>query len=201
MIGCFKRIEKIIREKRSYSLRQNSWDTFVSSRPQCWCTRSGDRIAINNIGREKGSTRGKFLKFFFLLPYFYKSLKQGLLQNPFVTFEYNIICLPQSVCHMCTWTRWAHLLSSYELLASHLSFKYNVSELGTYFECEGVKWTYFNFTWWPWKRSRRGSKKPKFGLKYGLHHTWEHTWPIRNGSHVHVVHVQRFQDSNQRRDW
>ena len=35
-------------------------------------------------------------------------------------------------------------------------------------------------------------------LKYGLHHTWEHTWPIRNGSHVHV---QRFQDSNERRDW
>ena len=150
----------------------------------------------------KGKHEGKISKvFFLLLPYFYKSLKQGLLQNPFVTFEYNNICLPQSVCHMCTWTRWAHLLSSYELLASHLSFKYNVSELGTYFECEGVKWTYFNFTWWPWKRSRRGSNKPKFGLKYGLHHTWEHTWPIRNGSHVNVVHVQRFQDSNERGDW
>ena len=33
--------------------------------------------------------------------------------------------------------------------------KYNVlSVLGTNFECEGVKCTYFNFTqWWPWKRS------------------------------------------------
>ena len=28
--------------------------------------------------------------------------------------------------------------------------------------------------------------------------TLENTWPIRNGSHVHV---QRFQDSNEQRDW
>ena len=30
--------------------------------------------------------------------------------------------------------------------------KYNISVLGTYFECEGVKCTYFDFTWSPWKR-------------------------------------------------
>ena len=45
------------------------------------------------------------------------------------------------------------------------------------------------------------SKKPKLAPKYGLHHTWEHTWQIRNGSHGHDGHVQRFQDSNERRDW
>ena len=32
-------------------------------------------------------------------------------------------------------------------------------------------------------------------------YTWdrEHTWPVRNESHVHGVHVQRFQDSNDER--
>ena len=49
--------------------------------------------------------------------------------------------------------------------------------------------------------SVRSSKKPKFVAKYGLHHNWEHTWPIRIGSHVHDVHVPRFQDSDERRDW
>ena len=33
------------------------------------------------------------------------------------------------------------------------AFKYNVSVLVTCLECEGVKCTYFNFTWWQWKRS------------------------------------------------
>ena len=47
----------------------------------------------------------------------------------------------------------------------------------------------------------RSQKKPKFAAKYGLHHTWEHTCPIRNDSHVHDVHVPRFQDSNERREW
>ena len=40
------------------------------------------------------------------------------------------------------------------LLASHCSAcKYDLSVHGTYFECEGVKCTYFNFAWWPCKRS------------------------------------------------
>ena len=72
--------------------------------------------------------------------------------------------------------------------------KYNPSVLGTFFECEGVKCTYFNFTSWPWKRL--SSKKRKFVAKCGLHHTW----PIRKGSHVQDVHAQRFQDSNERTD-
>ena len=33
------------------------------------------------------------------------------------------------------------------------AFKYNVSVLVTCLECEGVKFTYLNFTWWQWKRS------------------------------------------------
>ena len=73
--------------------------------------------------------------------------------------------------------------------------KYNVSVLGSYFECDGVKCTYFNFTWWLCKRSYSTKLKPNFAAKYGLHNTLEHTWLIRNGSHVHDVHVQRFQDS------
>ena len=39
--------------KHIYSLRQNCWDIFVSSRP---LNVGVHRIAINNIGREKGST-------------------------------------------------------------------------------------------------------------------------------------------------
>ena len=38
-------------------------------------------------------------------------------------------------------------VTRFTLLASHQSFKYNVSVLGTYFEFEGVKCTHFNFTW------------------------------------------------------
>ena len=49
--------------KRSYSLSQNCWVTFVfcvSLSPQCWCTRFGDWTAIlNNFERDKGSTRRK----------------------------------------------------------------------------------------------------------------------------------------------
>ena len=29
----------------------------VSLSPQCWCTRFGDQTAINNFGRDEGSTR------------------------------------------------------------------------------------------------------------------------------------------------
>ena len=33
------------------------------------------------------------------------------------------------------------------------AFKNNVSELGTYLEFEGLKCTYFSFTWCSWKHS------------------------------------------------
>ena len=63
--------------------------------------------------------------------------------------------------------------------------RYNLSVLGTYFECEGVKCTYFNFTRCP--RKVRSSEKSKFAAKYGLHHTWENTWPIINGRYLKAI--------------
>ena len=45
----------------------------------------------------------------------------------------------------------------------------------------------------------RSSKKPTFSTSLG-YTTLENTRPIRNGSHVHDGHLQRFQDSNERRD-
>ena len=80
------------------------------------------------------------------------------------------------------------------------AFKNILNVLGTYFECEGVECTYFSCTCGD-HGNVCSSKKPKFTAKYGLHHTWWlHTWPIRNGSHVYDVHVQRFQYSNEQTD-
>ena len=68
--------------------------------------------------------------------------------------------------------------------------------LGTYFECEGVKCTclsfYYLLTMETIVVQTSRSSPPN---------TWEHTWPIRNGSHAHYLHVQRFEDFNEGRDW
>ena len=40
----------------------------VSLSPQCWCTRFGDRTAINNFERDKGSTRRKQTAFGLSVP-------------------------------------------------------------------------------------------------------------------------------------
>jgi len=76
--------------------------------------------------------------------------------------------------------------------------KYNVRVLGSYFECDGVKYYLPTSTFLGDYGNDRSSKKlkPNFAAKYGLHHTREHTWPIGNERLVHDVHKQRFQDSN-----
>ena len=59
---------------------------------------------------------------------------------------------------------------------------------------------------WVWRGNHGNfcsSKKPKFPTKDRLHHTWEHTWPKTDMDAICtmcMLHVQRFQDSNERRD-
>ena len=73
--------------------------------------------------------------------------------------------------------------------------KYNLSALGTYFECEG------DFTWT--SLGDHGnvvrSKKPKCAVKYDLRHTGEHIWPIENRSQP-KSDVQRHYNSDKRTD-
>ena len=76
-----------------------------------------------------------------------------------------------------------------------------VSVLGTYFECQGVKRIYLNFTLWPCRETfvvqRSRSSPPSMG-----HTTVENTLAqYKMWKPSHDVHVQRFKDSKERRDW
>ena len=59
---------------------------------------------------------------------------------------------------------------------------------------------------WVWRGNHGNfcsSKKPKFPTKDRLHHTWEHTWPKTDMDAICtmcMLHWQRFQDSDERRD-
>ena len=76
-----------------------------------------------------------------------------------------------------------------------------VSVLGTYFACQGVKCIYLNFTLWPCMETfvvqRSRSSPPSMG-----HTTVENTLAqYKMWKPSHDVHVQRFKDSKERRDW
>ena len=88
---------------------------------------------------------------------------------------------------------------NFQLLAWHYIFKYNLSVLGTCFECEGVKCTSFIFTWWPWKRSQFKEAEVRRQV-WTTQHLRTHL-TNKKGKPCHDVHVQRFKDSNERRNW
>ena len=65
---------------------------------------------------------------------------------------------------------WLYILSRLASTFQVCFSGYNLSVLGSYFECEGVKCTF-----------------ARMRLYTRLHHTWENTWAIGNRSHLKAM--------------
>ena len=65
---------------------------------------------------------------------------------------------------------WLYILSRLASTFQVFFSGYNLSVLGSYFECEGVKCTF-----------------ARMRLYTRLHHTWENTWAIGNRSHLKAM--------------